>query len=134
MGQRVRAFTVEALIDNEWKQLAKETTIGYKRILRFPTVTATQLRFTVTDSKACPLISTVGVFLATQVLTQPAIFRNKTGEINIIPTDNDSEIYDTLDGSQPTSQSSKYTVLAQPKEKCKYGLLLMIQYQRRVVL
>jgi len=75
LGQRVKAFTVEALVDNEWKQLAKETTIGYKRILRFPTVTATQLRFTITDSKACPLISRVGVFNAPEVLT-PANITN----------------------------------------------------------
>jgi len=52
-----------------------QTTIGYKRILRFPTVTATQLRFTILDSKACPLISKVGVFNAPQVLTQPRMIR-----------------------------------------------------------
>jgi len=109
LGQRVKAFTVEALVDNEWKQLAKETTIGYKRILRFPTVTATQLRFTITDSKACPLISRVGVFDAPQVLTQPNIIRNKEGKISVIPTDNESEVYYTLDGSQPTPQSTKYS-------------------------
>ena len=38
LGQRVKAFTVEALVDGNWKELAKATTIGYKRILRFPTV------------------------------------------------------------------------------------------------
>ena len=108
LGQRVKAFTVEALINNEWKELAKQTTIGYKRILRFPTVTATQLRFTITDSKACPLISKVGVYNAPQVLTPPRIIRNKSGEIRIIPDDNESEVYYTTDGSLPTPQSAKY--------------------------
>ena len=46
LGQRVKAFTVEALVDGNWKEVAKATTIGYKRILRFPTVKATQVRFT----------------------------------------------------------------------------------------
>ena len=41
LGQRVKAFTVEALVDGNWKELAKATTIGYKRILRFPSVKAT---------------------------------------------------------------------------------------------
>ena len=52
LGQRVRAFTIEANINGEWKEMARETTIGYKRILRLPTVKATQIRFTVKDSKA----------------------------------------------------------------------------------
>jgi len=109
LGQRVKSFTIEALVDNEWKQVDKQTTIGYKRILRFPTVTATQLRFTITDSKACPLIANVGVFDAPQVLTEPTIMRNKAGEVSIIPVDKESEVYYTLDGSQPTPQSRKYT-------------------------
>ena len=37
-GQRIEAFTVEALTDNSWKEVAKGTTIGYKRLLRFPTI------------------------------------------------------------------------------------------------
>lgn len=41
-GQRVEAFTVEALTDNGWKEVGKGTTIGYKRMLRFPAVKARQ--------------------------------------------------------------------------------------------
>ena len=52
LGQRVKSFTVEALVDGNWKELAKATTIGYKRILRFPSVTATKVRFNITDAKA----------------------------------------------------------------------------------
>jgi alpha-L-fucosidase len=69
LGQRVKAFTVEALVDGNWKELAKATTIGYKRILQFPGVKATQVRFTITDSKSCPVISNIGIFNAPQILT-----------------------------------------------------------------
>jgi alpha-L-fucosidase len=69
LGQRVKAFTVEAMADGAWKELAKATTIGYKRILSFPTTTATKLRFTVTNSKSCPLIANIGVYNAPQILT-----------------------------------------------------------------
>lgn len=109
LGQRVKAFTIEALVDGNWKELANATTVGYKRILRFPTVEATKLRFNITDSKACPVISNIGVFDAPQILTSPTIIRNQTGEINIIPADIESEIYYTLDDSEPTSNSNKYT-------------------------
>jgi alpha-L-fucosidase len=87
LGQRVKAFTVEALVDGNWKELAKATTIGYKRILLFPTVKATRLRFNITDSKACPVISNIGIYNAPQILTAPSIVRNKAGEITITPAD-----------------------------------------------
>lgn len=111
LGQRVKAFTVEALVDGTWKELAKQTTIGYKRILRFPSVEATQLRFTVTDAKSCPLISNIGVYMAPQILTPPSIVREQSGDIQITPADPESEIYYTLNGSTPTVQSNKYTGL-----------------------
>lgn len=111
LGQRVKAFTVEALVDGVWKELAKETTIGYKRILRFPTVEATQLRFTITDAKSCPLISNIGVYNAPQILTPPSIVREQSGDIQITPADPESAIYYSLDGSTPTVQSNKYNGL-----------------------
>jgi len=109
LGQRVKAFTVEALVNGNWKEVAKATTIGYKRILRFPGVKATKVRFNITDSKACPLISNVGIYNAPQILAAPAIIRNQSGEIKIIPVDEESIVYYTVDGSVPTSKSIKYT-------------------------
>ena len=109
LGQRVKAFTVEALVDGNWKELAKATTIGHKRILRFPSVKATQLRFNITDSKSCPVISNIGIYDAPQILDPPSIIRNKSGEIKITPVDAESDVYYTLDGSLPTPNSNKHT-------------------------
>ena len=75
LGQRVKKFSLEALIDGHWQSLKDAlveqgdgmTTIGHRRIICFPTITATRLRFTVTDSKASPLIQRVGVFLAPEL-------------------------------------------------------------------
>ena len=109
LGQRVKAFTVEAFVDGNWHALAKATTIGYKRILRFPGITASKVRFNITDSKSCPVISNIGIYNAPQILAAPAIIRNQQGEINIIPADKESELYYTMDGSKPTMKSKKYT-------------------------
>ena len=59
-GQRVKKFSLEAEVDGQWQPLKDElvengdglTTIGHRRIVCFPTIKATKLRFTITDSKA----------------------------------------------------------------------------------
>ena len=76
LGQRVRKFTLEAMVNGQWQALhdtlAEQgdglTTIGHRRIICFPTVAATSLRFTITDAKACPLLSRIGVYLAPERL------------------------------------------------------------------
>ena len=109
LGQRVKSFTVEALVGNDWEEVATGTTIGYKRILRFPTLEASKVRFNVTSSKACPVISNIGVYNAPQILTPPTIIRNKSGDVIITPADFESEVYFTIDGSKPSAGSNKYS-------------------------
>ncbi len=109
LGQRVKAFTVEALVDGSWKEVTRATTIGYKRILRFPSVNATKVRFTITDSKSCPVISNIGVYNAPVFLNEPSIKRNQSGEVTITTNDIGPIFYYTLDGSEPTTKSNMYT-------------------------
>jgi len=65
LGQRVKAFKVEAMVDGSWQEIANETTIGYKRILRIPEVTTSQVKLSILDAKASPLISNLELYLAT---------------------------------------------------------------------
>jgi len=109
LGQRVKSFKVEVFTNGAWKEIAKETTIGYKRILRFHTVQATKLRLTITDSKSCPLISNIEIYNAPQILAPPSIVREQSGDVRMIPADFESQLYYTLDGSNPTIKSDKYT-------------------------
>jgi alpha-L-fucosidase len=62
LGQRIRAFTVEAWQDDAWKKVAAGTTIGYKRILKVDPFSTDKIKITITDSKACPVISSVSLF------------------------------------------------------------------------
>lgn len=109
LGQRVRNFKIEYMEGDEWKSIAEATTIGYKRILYFPTVNSRYLRFSVTDSRACPLISNIEVYRAPQILDAPQIRRAKNGDVVIVPADPESVIYYTIDGSEPTTASLCYT-------------------------
>lgn len=63
LGQRVKSFTVDALINGQWQKVAEGTTIGYKRILKLEhTTTTNKIRVNITSSKACPVISNVEVY------------------------------------------------------------------------
>ena len=64
LGQRVKAFTVEAEgPDGTWKEIASETTIGYKRIVLTDKVTTGKVRITVKESLAPALINGFGLYL-----------------------------------------------------------------------
>ncbi|MGE0021922.1 MAG: alpha-L-fucosidase [Draconibacterium sp.] len=108
LGQRVKQFSAEAYINNEWKLIANQTTIGRKRILRFSNVIASQLRITIMDAKACPVISNIEVFKAPKVLVGPEITRNKEGVVTISSFDVGLDIYYTDNGNAPDKNSFKY--------------------------
>ena len=69
-GQRVKSFTVEYLRDGRWQAVdagEETTTIGYKRILRFPAVTTRRLRVRFTGARACLCISSIAAFHADEI-------------------------------------------------------------------
>ncbi|MBO4820319.1 MAG: alpha-L-fucosidase [Prevotella sp.] len=74
-GQRVKKFSLEAEVNGQWVSLKDElveqgdglTTIGHRRIICFPTVEATRLRFTITDAKCEPIIQKTAVYLAPEL-------------------------------------------------------------------
>ena len=62
LGQRVSAFHIEALTPDGWQQIARETTIGYKRIVLTPTTTATALRPTTDSPLASPTLTRLSLY------------------------------------------------------------------------
>jgi alpha-L-fucosidase len=66
VGQRVEAWSVEADRDGQWTRISEGTTIGYKRIARCEPVTTRQVRLTIQRARACPVISTIGIYMSTK--------------------------------------------------------------------
>ena len=63
LGQRIKAFTIKVLTaDGSWKEIASETTIGFKRIVPVETVTSSKIEISV-SSFAPPIINNVGLFM-----------------------------------------------------------------------
>jgi alpha-L-fucosidase len=64
LGQRVEKFHVEVEDENgHWRTIAEETTIGYKRLVLTETVTTKKVRIVIDKSRACIVMSRVGLFM-----------------------------------------------------------------------
>lgn len=62
-GQRIEKLRIDYLHHGTWKLLYECTVVGYKRISRFPEVTARYIRLTIEESRWCPTISAFEVYL-----------------------------------------------------------------------
>lgn len=71
-GQRVESFRVEARVGGQWQLLGEGTTVGYKRMLRFPTIEAEALRITIESARLEAHISNVAAYYASDVEEQQA--------------------------------------------------------------
>ena len=63
-GQRVESFTLEVLCEGQWKKIAEGTTIGYKRLLRFPETSSEKIRITINSTRSTAIISGIGLYQA----------------------------------------------------------------------
>ncbi len=132
-SERVEAHAVDAWINNEWKEIASATNIGYKRILRFPEITASKFRIRFTQLRATPAISTVAAFYFKTRPPQLQITADGTGKVSIVPQIDDFNwkpsgenaaaninagiaIRYTTDGSVPSKNAPLYS---QPFEMTK---------------
>lgn len=144
-SERVEKHAVDAWIDNEWKEIAMATNIGYKRILRFPEVTTNKIRVRILESRLSPAISHVSAYYYRTRPPQLDFSRDKDGMVTIAPlqtvfnwnptgdnaADNLNTGYDifyTLDGSEPTQNSMKY----ETPLKVEHNILKAASYNNNV--
>jgi alpha-L-fucosidase len=64
LGQRVESYAIEAWDGQAWKPLVQGTTIGHKKLDRFPDATARRVRVLIRRSRAEPTIRALGLFRA----------------------------------------------------------------------
>jgi alpha-L-fucosidase len=63
-GQMVKTARLEQWQNGEWKEVTSFTTIGYKRLLRFPVILTSKLRLTITNAKGPVQLAEFGVYKA----------------------------------------------------------------------
>jgi alpha-L-fucosidase len=64
LGQRVQEFKVAAYKDGKWDPVLEGTTIGHKVIRKFPVIKTSKIKIIISKSKACPVISNIGLYRA----------------------------------------------------------------------
>lgn len=57
-GQRVEAVTVSAIVDGQDVVVCRASSVGYRRVLRFPAITVSGLTVTIGSSRGTPAIAT----------------------------------------------------------------------------
>ena len=81
-GQRVEGVDVDVFADGQWKNVAQGTTVGYKRMFRFPAVKTDKIRVTLTGSRNIANICNVAAYYAEPLTDEAA-----TQEWNNLPRD-----------------------------------------------
>jgi alpha-L-fucosidase len=131
LGQRIASFNVETETNGKWSPIVTKdsmTTIGYKRIIRFSTVKASHIRINFTDAKGPLCINNVEAFLAPLLMEEPTITRNEKDVVRIEASNGGTEIYYTLDGSEPTFQSAE--LYNGPFVFIQKGIVKAVSYDR----
>lgn len=110
-GQRIEKFRVDYWDGQLWRTFAKATTIGYKRLLRFPEVYSDRIKIVIEQCRTNPTLSNIGVFkMPPEINFEPydAAFKDSL-LVSITADSKGSKIYYTLDGSIPTEKSISYS-------------------------
>lgn len=66
VGQRIEKFELDYLRAGQWTRAVAGTTVGYKRLLRFPAVTASKVRLRIESSRLNPTLASFGLYLQPQ--------------------------------------------------------------------
>ena len=128
-SERVEKHAVDAWVNGQWKEVARSTNIGHKRILRFPDVTSSKIRIRILESRMNPAICEVSAHYYQQRPPMLSVGRNAEGLVTIAPKKDgfswlywadkkgdeamqdtiDYQIHYTTDGTEPDEASPLYT-------------------------
>jgi len=109
-GQRIEKLHLDYWDGQLWRTFAKGTTVGYKRLLRFPDVYTDRIKIIIDQSRTNPTLSSLGIFKTPPEITfEP----NNTSfsdslKVKISCDTRRAKIYYTLDGSIPDEKSKLY--------------------------
>jgi alpha-L-fucosidase len=110
-GQRIEKFRLDYWDGQYYRTFAKSTTIGYKRLLKFPDVYTDRVKLVIEQCRINPTLSSFGIFKSPpEIIFEPngGAFEEST-KVKISTDTRKAKIYFTLNGTIPTEKSNLYT-------------------------
>ena len=118
-SQRIEEIVLEAWIEDTWIEIARGTTVGYKKILRFPEVRTSGFRLCIPKFRHIPTVAEVTAHYVYpqlhlihieqgndgKIIMRPQIRSNFHWKHQKVQIQSDAPIHYTLDGSDPTKTS-----------------------------
>jgi hypothetical protein len=109
-GQRIEKFHLEWWDSKNWNTFADGTTIGYKRLLRFPPITTSKIKIVIDECRTNPTLASFGLYLSPpEVKFEPdgGTFSDNIS-VKLISDTKNAKIYYTLDGGTSDENSLIY--------------------------
>lgn len=119
-GERIEQHTLYARVDGTWTPVAEGKTVGNRRILRFPPVTADAFRLSITESRLPAAVAHISAHYYDEPPKPVVVTRDADGLVSMgVGTSFDwknhgtmdlsQPVFYTLDGSDPSESSTRYT-------------------------
>jgi len=107
-GQRVEEFELDVLDGEVWRELARGTTIGFRRLIRLDGACRTSgLRYRITKSRGPAQLAGLSLHRRPPLMRAPAIRRDRDGTVELYAPG--LEVRYTTDGTPVTEASVRYT-------------------------
>lgn len=107
LGLRIENWAVDVFENGDWKEYAKGTVIGNRRLIRGRAVTTTRIRVRLSGGKVAPCLSEIALFARPVTLVAPTISRTRDGLVTLSGVEG-AKIRYTTDGSEPPADGTEY--------------------------
>jgi len=110
VGQRIEKFHLEHWSMNQWNKLIEGTTVGYKRLLRFPEVSTEKIKIVIDECRLNPTLASFGLYETPPEVKVQYAEDSFSDSVKVeLTTDSpSSKIYYTLNEIIPTRNSTSY--------------------------
>ncbi len=103
-GQQVEAFRIEVLQNGGWRECARGTTIGFRRLLRTEPITGDGFRVWIEKHRGKPVLGHFRMHVTPELPAAPTIQRGRDGLVTIVG----EGVHYTTDGTPVDANSPRY--------------------------
>ncbi len=119
LGQRVLNFALYYDKEGEWTKVPTQdslTTIGYKRLIRFPRIHTQSLKLDITEASAEVCLSKISAFNTPDIVEAPKAYRSAEDKLHIFSPNRDVKLSYKLSGKSWTNYTQPVEIFSDQGE------------------